>query len=1087
MNIKKLFLGALVLGMLVASSASAATYMWTSSLSMGSTGTQVKDLQKFLNMYPAYQVSTSGAGAPGMESSYFGAKTKAAVVKFQAANGVSPIGIFGPASRAAAVALQNGTPGNVGNLPPGCTSAAGWSPSTGVPCSSGTVTQTGPVMATIATDNPASGAFIAPAAGVEFAKYAFTGSGVVTSVKLLRTGISSSTTLSNVYLYDGATRLTDGASIGSDNTVTFNNQAGLFTVSGSKTITVVATTVYADFSLGLNLIGFTANGMPTNANVTGNLMYGASATLSTLSLSASTGSGATDPGSDITVWQSTATNSTRDVILKSLALRQIGSIASADIRNFKLYVDGVLVSTVSSLDSNGYVTFVPNKVLTTGGRVLKVTADVVGGSGRTVSMSLRSASDIIATDTQYNANGIAIGTFPNTATAFTVNSGTLTVVKASDSASSNVTIGASDKSLAKYTFTAYGEAVKIESLRVGMITTGGTVTDNTIRNVRILVNGAQVGSNTDVPAAASFATDSGTSFTTNFTVYPGTPTTVEINADIYDSKSTNDIAATTTTAVQAVLIATTGNAVPQVSLGTISVPSSNKDANNLTIASGLISIAKTSNYTDRSISVPVSAYKIGSFQLSGNSTEAVNLNTMYVGFTAGSIVTEATDLSDLYVVYGGTMSPVKGTVSATVLNGNSFSINKTLAMNETMQIDVYATLASTVSTNAIITTMAVAGTTASSGIAVYADGTANTVLDAGLTGQTVTGAAGTLVLSQDASTAPAAIVDDNSTVKTLAAKFVAVTDEYTVTDMTVTVSNASAVSSVTLKDHDTGAVIGASKPGATSLSWSGLSFVVPAGATKKVDVELTLGTVGVGGGSTGSLLTTAISAFTARNSAGMNGVGTSGTATGNVMYVYKAIPTVSLLALPTSVLQVGTNTISKFSISSGGTGTIAWNRFIFNIAKTSVPELANGAAFTLWNSDSGTQVLGTFTIRDTANAATCLATLVNCRLQFVPTNEEQITGSKNYELRATVGGTLVATDYISTTFSQLPSVFATSTDYVSAAAAGSFAESYAGYGSAASFIWSDVSASSHATTVTTDWSNDYLVRSLPLSSQTLTK
>jgi hypothetical protein len=59
-------------------------------------------------------------------------------------------------------------------------------------------------------------------------------------VTLARTGISNSSTLDAVYLYDGATRLTDAASVGSDNTVTFG-AASLFTVSGSKTISVKAT------------------------------------------------------------------------------------------------------------------------------------------------------------------------------------------------------------------------------------------------------------------------------------------------------------------------------------------------------------------------------------------------------------------------------------------------------------------------------------------------------------------------------------------------------------------------------------------------------------------------------------------------------------------------------------------------------------------------------------------------------------------------------------------------------------------------------------------------------------------------------
>jgi hypothetical protein len=70
-----------------------------------------------------------------------------------------------------------------------------------------------------------------------------------------------------------------------------------------------------------------------------------------------------------------------------LALRQVGSIVSADVNNFKLFVDGVQVSSAASLDSNGYVTFSFSKALTTGNRTLKVTADVIGGSGRNVEFS----------------------------------------------------------------------------------------------------------------------------------------------------------------------------------------------------------------------------------------------------------------------------------------------------------------------------------------------------------------------------------------------------------------------------------------------------------------------------------------------------------------------------------------------------------------------------------------------------------------------------------------------------------------------------------------------------------------------------
>ena len=344
----KILLGvfALVLAVAVGFTASAADGAITKTLKKGMKDVQVKYLQQTLNA-KGYTVATTGAGSVGKETTTFGPATVSAVKKYQAAMGLVADGVFGAKSRASLGTVATTT------LPSDCVAGVAYSPSTGVPCTTNPTTPvvtTGPVAVTLATDNPAAGSFIKNASGVVFAKYTFTGTGTVTSVKLLRTGVSSSTTLSNVYLYDGAVRLTDGASIGSDNTVTFNSLSGLFTVAGSKTISVVATTAAADYSLGLNLVSYTAGGTAYTVNVVGNQMFGADATLATVAMSSATDSGDTDAGADILVWQGTATVSTRDVILKSLALRNVGSITPTDINNFKFYADGVLVATVANLD-----------------------------------------------------------------------------------------------------------------------------------------------------------------------------------------------------------------------------------------------------------------------------------------------------------------------------------------------------------------------------------------------------------------------------------------------------------------------------------------------------------------------------------------------------------------------------------------------------------------------------------------------------------------------------------------------------------------------------------------------------------------
>lgn len=107
-------------------------YTQTVTLKMGSTGSQVMSLQQALNAN-GYVVSTTGAGSPGMESTFFGAKTKAAVMAFQSAHGLTADGVVGPMTGAALSALT----GSMSNLPAGCTSASGFSTTTGMPCNSG--------------------------------------------------------------------------------------------------------------------------------------------------------------------------------------------------------------------------------------------------------------------------------------------------------------------------------------------------------------------------------------------------------------------------------------------------------------------------------------------------------------------------------------------------------------------------------------------------------------------------------------------------------------------------------------------------------------------------------------------------------------------------------------------------------------------------------------------------------------------------------------------------------------------------------------------------------------------------------------
>jgi hypothetical protein len=73
---------------------------FTHDFTVGGKGSDVKALQQFLNTH-GFPVAKSGLGSAGNETTFFGAGTKAALIKFQKANGITPAaGYFGPKTRA---------------------------------------------------------------------------------------------------------------------------------------------------------------------------------------------------------------------------------------------------------------------------------------------------------------------------------------------------------------------------------------------------------------------------------------------------------------------------------------------------------------------------------------------------------------------------------------------------------------------------------------------------------------------------------------------------------------------------------------------------------------------------------------------------------------------------------------------------------------------------------------------------------------------------------------------------------------------------------------------------------------------------
>lgn len=1100
-----LFKSKFVLGlMLVAAFAftSTASAAITSTLKLGSNNSQVKELQQGLNSQ-GFVVSTSGAGSVGSETNYFGSKTKTAVQSWQSSKGLTADGIFGPASRAA----WTGTVST--NYPAGCTSSAGFSPITGVSCStgvsttlpagcsstagfssttgqpcSGTTSQTGPVTASLSSNNPAASTLVDDQATANLANFTFSGAGTVTAVTLQRIGVSADTTPRNVYLFDGATRLTDAASVSNTGTVTFSMPGGIFTVNGTKTISVKAdigagdgnTSTTSGQTVGMMLATFTAGGTTSTVNLSGNIHSIASATLATVSAGTVTPSGATlNPAPNVTVWQSTLTISNRDVWMKRLALRNIGSAPANAFANFKLYVNGVQVGTATGLDANGYVTFDMNSTpvnLISGSRVVRVDADIVSGASRTAHFSLRNAADVDFVDSSFGVNITPTST-PWEGSANTISGGsggTLTIERDTTSPSGNVSEGTNDKVIGVFKLTAFGEPIKIENLRATF--TGSDASVDSLRNGRIMIGNAQYGSTATLMEDSS--TPAYTQYTLNYTVTPGTPVLLELRADIFDNDGTDDLSNGDT--IIGTIAAGSSNAQKLDSLGSISAPNATTvPANQLTIAAASMSLTRNNTYaTPQTVALPATAFKIGAWNLAGSSTEDVLLTTLSfdVDEVTNATFSEA-DLTSMYVVVknGATIvaqpSPL-ATVSAT---DNNYSINYTLLKNASLTIELYANLGSTVTNgDSFDTELAVTGTAMVSGLAVLAgDDNTDGDIDAGegIEGQTIVAGAATITATQDASTPVAAIVYDNQTVNAAAFKFAAVTSGYNVTDLTFTLADATVASSVELYD---GATLVASKPGSATVTFNGLNWNVPANTNKVLTVKLVLGAVGIGAGTTGSSLLVTLTDFTATNSStGVSAAGLESNPAGNAMYAYAATPTITNVTLPSTTLTNGTTTVSKFSVASNG-GTIGWKYIAFNITKV-MSGTDTLASATVWDADTNTQISGTPTFtggvaadNDTAGGLT-----------FVADNEQQISGTKTYVVKMVVAGATTAGDYLSVNIDQPLTAYDAPDAYADVLTDDA----------TATFVWTDQSAASHSVS-TDDWNHGYLIKNLPTDTQVLT-
>uniref|UniRef100_A0A7C4R2T3 Next to BRCA1 central domain-containing protein n=1 Tax=candidate division CPR3 bacterium TaxID=2268181 RepID=A0A7C4R2T3_UNCC3 len=275
--------------------------------------------------------------------------------------------------------------------------------------SDGTTPVTPPVGAsgvTLASDTPAAQTVLKGATGVPYMKFNVNMSSAITEIVVKRVGVGASSDFSNVYLYDGATRLTTGRSVSSDtNTATFYG----LNISGAKTLTLkaeISTTAGTSNQSAFQVLS--VNGTALSNTVQGNTMTIGSQNIAAATIAeSSAGWTATlgQVGAEIGKFtiDASAASVINNLSLNSITLRNGGSLSSSNIANLKLKTGSTELATASmSGDSAVFVLSTPYTVTKGQIKTFSIYGDITGGrSGDKISFYVDYNTDVNLTDSVY--------------------------------------------------------------------------------------------------------------------------------------------------------------------------------------------------------------------------------------------------------------------------------------------------------------------------------------------------------------------------------------------------------------------------------------------------------------------------------------------------------------------------------------------------------------------------------------------------------------------------------------------------------------------------------------------------------------
>ena len=689
---------------------------FTRNLTVGVRGDDVVCLQEML--------ISEGHLAAGLNTGYFGNLTKAAVAKWQAANGVAPAaGYFGSISRAKYSEVAVVVPPPPPPPPPPSTGDTGTGTTITPPPATG-----GGVTVAAAADQPANSLAPANSVQVPFTKFTLTAGAeevTVTGVVVERTGLGIDSNFAGVVLLDDK-----GAQIDLEKTLNSEHKT---TVGGTFKVPAGTTKVYTVAgNMGTTQAGqvlsLSVVEVKTTATVSGTLPItgashsaNASLTIGTVTMQR----GSLDPGAVATKEVGTTgytfssikatAGSAEKVYLKSVRWNQIGSAGSGDLANLKTYVDGTAYDVAVSSDGKYYTTtFADNNgkgLLMDKGfsKELTIKGDVVGGSARTIAFDIAKRTDIVLIGETYgfgikapqtNSCGGTSGTSCFTSSEnpwydgaqVLVSAGTINVTSSNVLPSQNIAVNVSNAPLGAFEVNVKGESITVGSLVVSFNTTGTTADVGDITNISILDGtGAIVAGPVD-GVSTNGTSDHGTATFSSTITFP-----VGINAykvvgkvgTVFSNNAT--IIASTTPGTQWTTVrgVTTGNTITPT-------PSTGVGMNTMTVKGSALNVSVSSVPRAQTVISGTKAFLFANYVLDASgSGEDLRVTSIPLEFNVGA--GSATDLTNCQlwdgstsVTSGSNIKNPSGAASGTsfTFDGNGLSIAKGTSKTLAMKCDV---------------------------------------------------------------------------------------------------------------------------------------------------------------------------------------------------------------------------------------------------------------------------------------------------------------------------------------------------------------------------------------------------------------